>query len=98
MAETIKPQDFLERTAKAVEAVLHKHKLPAKPQGGTIPDLELMGFVLREADLAGKTMKEVHGIAAEAVRELGGRPAIYIEGGKILLGFVGKPNGSVFKF
>ena len=97
MAETITSQQFLDKTATAVAAILRKHKLPEKPQGGIIRNLELWGFILREADLDAKNFKEVNAIATEVSHALGGKPAIYGDGGRILLGFIGKPNASVFQ-
>ena len=97
MAETITSKQFLDRTGQAVAAILKKHKLPDAPQGGFIPNLELWGFILREVDLDAKNFKEVNAIAAEVSHALGGKPAIYGDGGRILLGFIGKPNASVFQ-
>jgi hypothetical protein len=97
MAETITKQQFLEKTGTAVAAILKKHKLPDKPQGGIIRDWDLWGFVLREVDLEGRSLKEVNALAAEVSHTLGGKPAIYGDGGHILVGFIGKPNASVFQ-
>lgn len=98
MAETVTRKQFLDRTGQAVAAILKKHKLPdAPPQGGFIPNLELWGFILREVDLDAKNFKEVNAIATEVSHALGGKPAIYGDGGRIVLGFIGKPNAAVFQ-
>jgi hypothetical protein len=97
MAETITRKQFLDKTGQAVTAILKKHRLPDAPQGGFIPNLELWGFILREVDLDAKNFKEVNAIATEVSHALGGKPAIYGDGGRILLGFIGKPNASVFQ-
>jgi len=98
MAETITKQDFLENTQKAVTAILKKHRLPEHAHGGVIKGIDLWGFVLREGELMPHTLKELHGIAADAAHELGDKPAIVVADGNILIGFVGKPKHSLFKF
>lgn len=80
----------------AVEKALARHK-KVTPVGGVIISPELIGFILREAELRDKTFGEVSQIATDVATQLKFKnPAVVFKDGKITLGYV--PDFKVIAF
>ncbi len=85
---SISAKDLNAKVNVAVEATLARHKKITRI-GGVVISPELLGFILREAELHERTIGEVGEIAGDVAKQLNGKkPSVIWKGDKILLGFV----------
>jgi len=86
--KSISAKDLTAKVKDAVEVSLKRHKIAAK-FGPISLSPELIGFILRDADLHDKTIGQVSDLAGDVAKQFDSQATIFkFNGGRILLGYI----------